>query len=356
MPNAEFNTLIVGQGLAGSALAWHLAAAGQRVCVIDNGHRSSSSMVAAGLINPLAGMRFNRRPEVRDWLSAAEQWYAQLSQQFDRPFLHPLPMLRLLRSAQQQRFYQRRRDDRESSDLIGPGFTPSTCPEPVLAAHGGFIQFHTGYVDMPLLLGALGDWLRDNDALVAASISHDQVSPALDRVTVGDLSADRLVFCDGARLADNPWFDWLPLAPDKGEIIDVRDPEWRPEHIVNGAHWAVPLANGVTRFGSTHDHQQRDLEPTAAGRAALLAGYRAMRPTADVPKVERHLAGVRPATSDRYPLLGRHPRHRVLWVFNGFGARGALSIPWYAARMTDHLVHARPLPAEADIDRICTDH
>ena len=73
MSPAPFDTLILGQGLAGSALAWHLIEAGERVCVIDDGHCRSSTRVAAGLINPLAGLRFNRRPEVGDWLPAARQ-------------------------------------------------------------------------------------------------------------------------------------------------------------------------------------------------------------------------------------------------------------------------------------------
>ena len=34
----RFDTLILGQGLAGSALAWQLIEAGQQVCVIDDGH------------------------------------------------------------------------------------------------------------------------------------------------------------------------------------------------------------------------------------------------------------------------------------------------------------------------------
>ena len=71
MSDSNVDTLILGQGLAGSLLAWMLIRKGQKVCVIDDAHRSSSSRVAAGLVNPLAGMRFNRRPEMDDWLRAS---------------------------------------------------------------------------------------------------------------------------------------------------------------------------------------------------------------------------------------------------------------------------------------------
>ena len=48
---------IIGQGLAGSLLAWRLLLRGERVLVVDNGYCSASSTVAAGLINPVTGKK-----------------------------------------------------------------------------------------------------------------------------------------------------------------------------------------------------------------------------------------------------------------------------------------------------------
>jgi len=49
--------LIVGQGLAGSLMAWELMQRGKTVLIVDNG-LENASRVAAGLINPVTGMRF----------------------------------------------------------------------------------------------------------------------------------------------------------------------------------------------------------------------------------------------------------------------------------------------------------
>ena len=351
MPATEFDTLIVGQGLAGSALAWHLAAAGERVCVIDDGHRSASSVVAAGLINPLAGMRFSRRPETLDCLAAAEHWYAALGARFGRTFLHGLPMLRPFRSPQQRRFHERRARDPDSRDLLGPAFVADACPEPVAAPHGGFLQRRTGYVDLPLLLDSLRTWLAGAGGLVESRFDPADLAVDADAVAVGGLRAHRLVLCQGALLRDDPWFGDLPLAPDKGQILDIRLDDWHPRHIVNAAHWVVPTGDGVLRLGATHEHAVPDREVTAQGRAELLAGLAALRPGGASPRVLAQRAGVRPGTTDRYPLIGRHPGQPALWVFNGFGARGALLVPWYAARLAAHLHRGEPLPAEADIRR-----
>ncbi|MCW5585801.1 MAG: FAD-binding oxidoreductase [Chromatiales bacterium] len=351
MASNDCDTLIIGQGLAGSALAWQLAAAGQRVCVIDDGHTTSSSVVAAGLINPLAGLRFTRRPEVGTWLDAADRWYAELAHTFGRIFFHALPMLRLFRSVEQRRFHERRLADPASRELLGAAFDADHCPEPVSAPHGGFIQRRTGYVDMPLLLGELRTWLIQHQQLVESALNPAQVELGEHAVSAAGVRAQRLVFCDGARLRANPWFNALPLVPEKGEILNLVSDDWQPHHIINGAYWLVPLESGEMRFGATHRHKQIDDRITAAGRTELVDAVQALRPASPPARVVRQQAGIRPGTVDRYPLIGQHAVHPRLWVFNGFGARGALVIPWYAQCLADHLQHGTALPAEADIRR-----
>ncbi len=352
MPQTHFDTLIIGQGLAGSTLAWHLIDAGLRVGVVDDGHATAASRVAAGLINPLAGMRFSRRPELGDWLGAADAWYTRLGADLGVTLFHPLPMLRLFRSVEQQRFFDRLRADPAATGLLGERFGAADCPEPVAAPHGGFVQRRTGYVDLPLLLDQLRDWLRARDALIERPLDPAQLDVSDKQVRVADLSAERLVFCDGARLDGNPWFGDLPLARGKGQILDLRIEGWTPRHIINGAHWLIPLADGGIRFGATHEHQQIDQQTTPAGRAALLDGLRRMLGERYTIDVTGQQAGIRPGSRDRYPLIGQHPTRSRLWVCNGFGARGALSIPWYTGRLCTHWLHGEALPAEADIRRL----
>jgi glycine/D-amino acid oxidase-like deaminating enzyme len=352
MSSQVYDTLIIGQGLAGSALAWHLIEAGENICVVDDGHQTSSSTVAAGLINPLAGMRFNRRPGALDWLDYAERWYASLAAQFQDTFFHPIPMLRLFRSNEQLRFYAKRAADPLNATLLDRPFESQDAPAAIAAPFGGFGQRRTGYVDLPLLLNSIRRWLVDRNRFVQRRILPEQLRNHGESVELGTVRARRIVFCDGARLRLNPWFRHLPLQPEKGEILDLEISNWHIDHIVNGAHWLLPLQDGGFRFGATHEHKQIDSMPPANGRDVLLAGLDALIAGATAKSVTRHRAGIRPSTSDRNALIGRHPTHRRLYVFNGFGARGALSIPWYASRMAHHLSDGHALPAEADIERL----
>jgi glycine/D-amino acid oxidase-like deaminating enzyme len=347
-----FDYLILGQGLAGSLLAWQLIRRGRRVLVIDDGHRSSSSRVAAGLINPLAGMRFNAAAETAAWLEAMDRTYRQIAGELDsEPYLHRIDMQRLLRSPEQRRFYERQRDNPALAGYLGRPLAPGGADPGIRSPHGGFEQRATGYLDLPRLLDDLRGWLQDRGAYIRLELAYERIVLSADAVNVEGKQAAHLLCCEGYRMQDNPWFGALPLQPDKGELLRLRAARPLCRHIINGAYWVVPLADGDFRFGATHEHHQIDCEPTEDGRATLLEGLRQM--LEDVPEIEitEHAAGVRPATSDRRPLLGTHASHPRVHLFNGFGARGALSIPWYSERMCAHLLDGAVLPDNADIRR-----
>lgn len=50
------NILIIGQGIAGSCLAWELKRRGAEFTVADRPVAETASRVAAGLVNPLTGL------------------------------------------------------------------------------------------------------------------------------------------------------------------------------------------------------------------------------------------------------------------------------------------------------------
>jgi len=64
-----------------------------------------------------------------------------------------------------------------------------------------------------------------------------------------------------------------------------------------------------------------------------------------------HQANIRPGTLDRRPFIGRHPEHGQIAIFNGFGAKGTLQIPWYSRHFADALLSETPLLASCDLRR-----
>ena len=345
-----YDYLIIGQGLAGSLLGWNLRQRGKRILLVDNRHRSSSTKVAAGLINPMAGMRFNLPPLIDQWLAAANDTYATLERTCNLKLHHSIPMIRLFRSPEQIRFWQRQADSERAKPYLDSRFEPGQSGESIHDSYGGFLQKETGYVNLPRLLECLATLFKSKRFLIEEEFQYQELELHNGNVHWRGHLAREVVFCEGYRGQENPWFNYLPFTPDKGEFLTLTGGTG-PASIINGAHMAVPLAEGGFRFGSTHNHSVQDNQATSEGRNALLEGLREMFVSVEGIEVTDHNAGVRPATRDRHPFLGSHPNLPNVHLFNGFGARGTLTIPWYAQVFSDYLTGQKTLPAEASIKR-----
>ena len=89
--------LIIGQGLAGSLLSWELIKQGCSIHLIDN-QQENASQVAAGVINPVTGMRLVKSNDIDTLLPCARQTYQELSQFFQQDFYIEKSMQRIIRS------------------------------------------------------------------------------------------------------------------------------------------------------------------------------------------------------------------------------------------------------------------
>ncbi|WP_332911310.1 FAD-dependent oxidoreductase [Algoriphagus boritolerans] len=70
-----------------------------------------------------------------------------------------------------------------------------------------------------------------------------------------------------------------------------------------------------------------------------------------VTAVKSHKVGIRPATKDRKPFLGKHPKEDSVYMFNGFGAKGVSLVPYFSKIMTEYLIKSQPILPEVDIAR-----
>ena len=268
----NFDEAIIGQGLAGSILAWSLLRAGRRVIVIDDDHRSAASTVAAGLINPLAGRRLVAHEHTEKWLAAARDHYVNLENALSRRYFHERNMERIFQSAEQVRRFEKQSKEEKASYYFGHRVSPHEFGERIRAPLGGFTQNQAAYVDIASLLNDLRDYFEDHGALRRHAIEYSEITMTSEHVKVAGISARRVIFCEGHRMTSNPWFSYLPVQPDKGELLTIAAGPTLTTSIISGSYWLLPLSNGAYRLGATHAHDHRDELPTKKAYIALRAG------------------------------------------------------------------------------------
>lgn len=348
---ADIDTLIVGQGLAGSLLAWELAHRGEHILVVDDEHASASSVAAAGLINPVTGQRIVKTSGADGYLPQARRRYRELETALGVSLLVEKPMWRLLRKAKEREVWQRRREDPAYEGYLGDWLDTAVLQPPFIAPLGGFVQHHTGYLETHNLLGALREYLLETGRYRPQAIHYDDFALDGEQVRFDGLRCGRVIFCEGYKAMHNPWFDWLPFTPAKGEILTLRLEQPLPDVIINAGRWLMPRENGEYRLGATYEHAPLDEHTTEAARQTLLSALPDLLVSPGSYTVTAQQAGVRPATTDRQPFIGLHPRWPQLGIFNGFGSKGSLLIPWHASVFADALSGGRAVPMHCDIRR-----
>jgi glycine/D-amino acid oxidase-like deaminating enzyme len=157
------------------------------------------------------------------------------------------------------------------------------------------------------------------------------------------------VFCEGSAAVQNPYFNWLPITPNQGEVLEVQCEGLSEAQVLNKGAYVVPLGEGRFRVGATYRWPPFAEGITAEARTELSQRLAGMT---DLPfTVLGQQAGVRPAVRDRKPLLGTHPQWPVLSICNGFGSKGVMLAPRLAAHLADALEGTAELWPEVNILR-----
>ena len=114
----KIDSIIVGQGLAGTLTAWGLIKRKKSVLVIDNRHFESASKIAAGLINPVSGQRFVLTPGFETFFPAAQNTYQELGTLLSEKFYFSKDVVRVFKDSKEFTSWNERKDKSKSSRYI----------------------------------------------------------------------------------------------------------------------------------------------------------------------------------------------------------------------------------------------
>lgn len=342
------DTLIVGQGLAGSLLAWELLSRGQRILVVDRDEAVSASKVAAGLVTPVSGSRFNIPDGLPDRLGYAKEFYWGMEEKSGQKIFHHLRTLRFFQAETEREAYEARviRDDRLLHSFTGPlpSSPPSVCP-----AHGGFEMRGGGWLDIPLFLEITRQHLLETISYAIGRVVANELKVKNNRIRWRNVEAGKVVFCEGWRTQENEFFAHIPMHSAKGDILDLRPLAPYPtSHILSHGSWLLPQSPTLFRAGSTYQHHFDDASPGPEGQAQVLESL--TRLTDQPFEIIRHRAAIRPIIRRSQPFMGHSPMNPRVFLFNGLGSKGSLNGPWHAARLAEHLVTGHPLPTACDVN------
>jgi glycine oxidase len=352
--NTSVDYIIVGQGLAGTVLAQTFLKHNKSVIIIDEPGLSNASRIAAGLYNPLVFKRL-----VKSWLADElvpfmDVFYTDAEQLLNEKFYFKKQIVKLFAEEQEKILWLKKTNEEVGkylSKTIQDNFLIDVIHNPI----GSSEVLSAGNLSSASFLSSFRNYFKQHHQLLEEKFEYDKLIIHEQFVEYKNHKADKIIFCEGHKATINSYFDWLPFKLTKGEIITVKIPLLFPEEtneiskVINKGVFILPLGNALYRVGATYEWEDLSEQPTEKGKAFLITQ---LQKVLKVPfEIIDHQAGIRPTVNDRRPLIGLHPKHTTLGVFNGLGTKGVMLAPYFANQFFDFLENGIALHKEVDIAR-----
>jgi glycine/D-amino acid oxidase-like deaminating enzyme len=340
--------LIVGQGLAGTLLAFSLLEKGEEILIADDYNHNSASKVAAGMWNPVTFKRLAASWLAKEMLEEMNTTFLKWEEKLQASFFHQLPVARMFNSIQDANFW----DEKSESPAVGKYLSSRTnrsIQENFDSPFGNSEVNECGWLNVPLFRETAKNYFLQHGNFISESVEESEVQFHENGLRWKDMEFDKIILCTG--IGVNKWkgLEDLDLIPNHGQVLDLHIEDLELDAIANFGQFLLPYGNGKFRLGATYDWNEVPDVPTEEAREFLLAELKA-RLNKDI-VVESHKTGYRPTTRDRRPILGFAKGNPSLGVFGGLGSKGVLLAPYFSNLFAAVLTEGVSIPKEVNTSR-----
>ncbi|OZC04578.1 glycine oxidase ThiO [Rubricoccus marinus] len=337
---------MVGGGIAGMGAAWALAKAGRRVTILERGELGrGASWAAAGMLAPAAEIGFDEldlyglgRESLGLWPAYAREVEAASGESVGFDSAGTLVVADDRDSARAlRRLYQfQERQGVPVTWLSGPEAAElepaltSRIPAAILSPEDHQVDPRAVVRALAAACRASGVSVREHAPVVAVRGGEAPEAVLASGETVG---GQAVVIAAGAQSGTLAGLDPAPpVRPVKGQALSVRmNADVSFGRVIRGPRaYLVPKADGRLVIGATSEERGEDTALTAGGLYRLLEGAVRVAPGVEELDVIETWAGLRPASQDHAPILGRS-RQRRLVLASGAYRHGFLLLPAMAA-------------------------
>ena len=333
----EKNNSIVGWGLAGATLAWQFYFNKTPFLVFDSGINTCTK-TAAGIVNPIVFKRLTLSWRADELMSHAKLFYNKVEKELGVKIIEPKSIYKMHTSHEDVNNWAGKQNLPHFKQFLG-----------------NTEQIKHPYIKAPFGLGKVNTFGNLNTEMFLTQSKQFFLTLGVEfnttRLNYSDINIKNsaIIFCEGAEIKNNPFFNYLPLKPTHGETITIKTDEYDFNDILNKNMFIMPLGNNLYQVGATYNWEKTNSDTTEIGKNELIEKLKNL---VDFKyQIVDHQAGIRPTVLDRKPLLGKHPNHENLYVFNGLGTKGVMLAPFFSNQLLNFINNTGEIDNEVDILR-----
>lgn len=341
--------IIVGRGLAASTLMHAFHKQHITFTTIGNKDLSSSSRVAAGIWNPVVFKRLTKSWLADELIPYLNEFYSDCELRLGKKLITQRSIVKPFTEDQEKVLWDKKAAG-ELEDFLAPILENEESEEFkhfIVTNGAGFVK-NAGNLNMTEFLDQTAHYFKKS--LHEETFDHRQLKVYADKVVYCGIEARQIIFCEGHLVKNNPFFNWVPLKPAKGEVFTVKIPELQVVNaIFNRNGFVMDLGDEIYKVGATYAWEDLTENLTEAGALEL---HEKLKKMIDCDyEVIRHEAGIRPSSSDRRPIIGQHPFHKNLFIFNGLGTKGVMLAPFFAGNFVNFYLQREDINKDVDVKR-----
>ena len=340
--------IIVGQGLAAHVLAHTFRKNQLSFTVIGSPALSKSSQVAAGIWNPIVFKRMTSSWLAHLTIPFLSEFYHECEKELQTDFITQRKLIKPFVQEQEKQLWIKKSKNELSMFIDETVFEKNNreLNNCILKEYG--IVKQAGNLDIASFLEASRMYFKEN--CIFEKFDHDSLIIGDNKVQYKDTLARHIVFCEGHLISNNPYFSWIPMKPVKGEVLTFTANELFIQNtVLNKNGFIIDIGNNTFKAGATYEWNDLSETPTEKGKRELEAKISQM--ISCNYETKAHEAGIRPSTIDRRPVIGKHPKHPNMFVFNGLGTKGVMLAPYFANNFVLFYHQKQELNPETDVKR-----
>ena len=338
----KLDYIVIGQGIAGTTIAWWLHLNKKIFYILNDEKKNTSSAAALGIYNPITG-----RNSVKTWnaeilFKELEKFYSKVEKKINKKILYKKNIYRPYKNIKEANLWNKKISNSKYENYIKSEVNNKKT-NGLYDELGGIITSKSGYINVNKYISESKKYFISLGRYKKYKLNNKKILIKNNKIKIKNWNANNIIMCIGIDETNNKLFSYLPFKHVTGSSITIKS-KLKINNIINKGISIIPLKNNLKNVGSTYGNETNNngLQELIDKLSKLLK----IKYT-----IIKKKFGIRPATIDRKPFVGKHPIFDNLYILNGLGSKGISLAPFCSKELFNSIEQKSKINFEINVKR-----